>query len=151
MLHHCTGFKPGFATMQASNSTFQSRSVELSILCHDSSHAGAFERAFDTSAALATGNVTGKGFLDMPLHKYWHKQPSTCVPPHLFAGLQFSLEHGGQASSSFAVTFLYSGIYCLSAVDIRASLLGHAEGRNMVVHGPGKPNVAVYPLYVLVK
>ena len=70
----------------------------------------------------------------------------------VLAGLQFSLEHGGQASSSFAATFLYPGIFSLSAVDVRGSLSGQTEdGRNMVVHGPGKPNVAVYPLYVLVK
>ena len=46
--------------LQASNSTCQSRHVELSVSCHDGSHLGAYERAFDTSAALATGNVTGE-------------------------------------------------------------------------------------------
>lgn len=144
--------KPGPATSQATNSTFQSRSVELSVSCHDSSHFGAFERAFDTSAALATGNVTGKilpSILTVAL-ALCSLLCSYNSASGVSAGLHFALEHSGQASGSFAVTFLHPGIFSLSAVDVRASLSGHTESRNMVLHGPGKPTVAVYPLYVLV-
>jgi hypothetical protein len=49
----------GRGCVQASNSTFQSRYLEVSVSCHDGSHLGSYERGFDSSAVLATGHVTG--------------------------------------------------------------------------------------------
>lgn len=67
------------------------------------------------------------------------------------AGVQYLLEQGGQASSKFAVTFLYPGIYCLSATNVRASLAARVDGREALSHWPARPSsVAIYPLYVLV-
>ena len=48
------------ATAQSSNSTSQSRYLEVSVSCHDGSHLGSYERGFDASTVLATGHVTGQ-------------------------------------------------------------------------------------------
>ncbi|BDA44212.1 probable trafficking protein particle complex subunit 9 at N-terminal half [Coccomyxa sp. Obi] len=109
---------PLHVLVQASNSTNIRQAFHFSVSCHDGSHLrGRFEGAFDTSSAMAAGHVSG---------------------------LEFSVDQGGRASSSFIVTFFHPGVYCLSAVDMQARPADQAP------HETAPGNVAVYPLYILV-
>ena len=123
--------------------------------CHDGSHLGSYERGFDSSTVLATGHVTGEQGTCCALHALPEKthlqQQCRQTSVARSAGVQFLLDQGGLASSNFAVTFLYPGIYCLSATNVRASLAARVDGQEALRHWPAKPSsVAVYPLYVLV-
>lgn len=52
---------PQILVLQASNSTSSSQFFDLSVSCHDGSHLrGRFEGAFDTSSAMAAGQVSGE-------------------------------------------------------------------------------------------